>query len=85
MSVKAWGGGLKALADMSAKNVSFFWTAPLIFKVYVFLSEHSCSEPTDPINGHKDCREDDLAVQVREVIKNNILFCKKTFFSLVFF
>ena len=24
MSVKAWGGGLKALTDMSAKNVSFF-------------------------------------------------------------
>ena len=23
MSVKAWGGGIKALVDMSAKNVSF--------------------------------------------------------------
>ena len=30
MSVKAYGGGgLKALADMSSKNVSFFWTAAL--------------------------------------------------------
>ena len=29
MSVKAWGWGLKALADMSAKNVSFFLTPPL--------------------------------------------------------
>ena len=24
MSVKAWGGGLRSLADMSAKNVSLF-------------------------------------------------------------
>ena len=25
----AYGGGVKALADMSAKTVSFFWTTPL--------------------------------------------------------
>ena len=32
MSIKAWGGGLKTLADMSAKNLSFFlWlTLPAI-------------------------------------------------------
>ena len=30
MSVNAWGaGGVRALADMSAKNVSFFGTDPL--------------------------------------------------------
>ena len=29
MFAKPWGGGLKALADMSAKNVGFFGTAPL--------------------------------------------------------
>ena len=30
MPVKAWGGGVKALADMSAKNLSFFGRLPLI-------------------------------------------------------
>ena len=29
------GGGLKALADMSTKNVSFFGTAPLIANTYI--------------------------------------------------
>ena len=29
-SIKAWGGGTKGLAVMSANNVSFFLTAPLI-------------------------------------------------------
>ena len=28
MSVQVWGGGLKALTDMSAKNVSFFGPPP---------------------------------------------------------
>ena len=28
MFVKAGGGGLKALVDMSAKNSIFFWKAP---------------------------------------------------------
>ena len=30
MSIKAWGGGL---AEMSDKNVIFFWTAPLFLVV----------------------------------------------------
>ena len=42
MSFKAKGGrGLKALADMSDKNVSVFWTAPLTFhnnSFFCFLS-----------------------------------------------
>ena len=33
MSVKAWGGGLKSLADMSAKNVRFFGRIPLVSKI----------------------------------------------------
>ena len=34
MSVKAWGGGLKALADMSIKNVSFLDGSPYIIFIY---------------------------------------------------
>jgi len=38
MSVKPKeGGGAKALADMTAKNVSFFQTAPLIDNQYVYI------------------------------------------------
>ena len=37
MSVKPWiGGGLTALADMSAKNISFFWTPYLDVSFAVF-------------------------------------------------
>jgi len=38
MSVKPKeGGGAKALADMTAKNVSFFQTAPLIDNQYIYI------------------------------------------------
>ena len=37
MSVKVRGGGLKALTDVSAKNVSFFWTAPLRCFTFIYI------------------------------------------------
>ena len=29
---QAWGGGLRALADISAKNISLFWMAPHVVR-----------------------------------------------------
>ena len=37
MSVKAWGRGINALADMFAKNASFFWMATHSLQLHIVI------------------------------------------------
>ena len=45
--IKKGGGGLKVLVDMSAKNISIFWTAPLL------LFQKSCTFVEAGVSVHK--------------------------------
>ena len=45
--------------------------------MFLSLSEHNCDYPTDPINGHKNCTEDDLAVQCTLACKDGFAFAHK--------